>query len=297
MEKISGIRSINERFTKMKYQVPGVKDKVCVITGGAGVIGTSLGLGLADAGAKVAIVDFNLEKAKEVAKIINQKTGSQAIGIFANVLDKNLLAESKKQINENFGKIDVLINGAGGNAPQATTKEEFITEENLNDLSGTLLGLDIDAFRKVFDLNFLGTVLPTIVYAEDLIQTRGNIINISSMNAFRPLTKIPAYSAAKASINNLTEWLAVHFAKVNIRVNAIAPGFFVTDQNRFLLYDRETGKLTTRGEKILTNTPMGRFGEPDEIIGTLLYLISDLSKFVTGVVIPVDGGFNAYSGV
>jgi NAD(P)-dependent dehydrogenase (short-subunit alcohol dehydrogenase family) len=281
----------------MKYQVPGVKDKVCVITGGAGVIGTSLGLGLADAGAKVAIVDFNLEKAKEVAKIINQKTGSQAIGIFANVLDKNLLAESKKQINENFGKIDVLINGAGGNAPQATTKEEFITEENLNDLSGTLLGLDIDAFRKVFDLNFLGTVLPTIVYAEDLIKTRGNIINISSMNAFRPLTKIPAYSAAKASINNLTEWLAVHFAKVNIRVNAIAPGFFVTDQNRFLLYDRETGKLTTRGEKILTNTPMGRFGEPDEIIGTLLYLISDLSKFVTGVVIPVDGGFNAYSGV
>jgi NAD(P)-dependent dehydrogenase (short-subunit alcohol dehydrogenase family) len=297
MEKISGIRSINERFTKMKYQVPGVKDKVCVITGGAGVIGTSLGLGLADAGAKVAIVDFNLERAREVADIISQKTGSLAVGIFANVLDKNLLLESKKEINYNLGKIDVLINGAGGNAPQATTKEEFITEENLNDLSGTLLGLDIDAFRKVFDLNFLGTVLPTIVYAEDLIQTRGNIINISSMNAFRPLTKIPAYSAAKASINNLTEWLAVHFAKVNIRVNAIAPGFFVTDQNRFLLYDRETGKLTTRGEKILTNTPMGRFGEPDEIIGTLLYLISDLSKFVTGVVIPVDGGFNAYSGV
>jgi NAD(P)-dependent dehydrogenase (short-subunit alcohol dehydrogenase family) len=281
----------------MKYQVPGVKDKVCVITGGAGVIGTSLGLGLADAGAKVAIVDFNLERAREVADIISQKTGSLAVGIFANVLDKNLLLESKKEINYNLGKIDVLINGAGGNAPQATTKEEFITEENLNDLSGTLLGLDIDAFRKVFDLNFLGTVLPTIVYAEDLIQTRGNIINISSMNAFRPLTKIPAYSAAKASINNLTEWLAVHFAKVNIRVNAIAPGFFVTDQNRFLLYDRETGKLTTRGEKILTNTPMGRFGEPDEIIGTLLYLISDLSKFVTGVVIPVDGGFNAYSGV
>ena len=157
--------------------------------------------------------------------------------------------------------------------------------------------MDIEGFRRVFDLNFLGTVLPTMVFVEDLIDTKGSIINISSMNAFRPLTKIPAYSAAKAGINNLTEWLAVHFAKVDVRVNAIAPGFFVTDQNRFLLYDKESGKLTSRGEKILSNTPMGRFGETEEIIGTLLFLISDLSKFVTGVVIPVDGGFNAYSGV
>jgi NAD(P)-dependent dehydrogenase (short-subunit alcohol dehydrogenase family) len=281
----------------MKYEIPGVKDKVCVITGGAGVIGTSLGLGLAEAGAKVAIVDFNLDRANEVASLINQNTNSGAIGIFANVLDKNLLIESRNQIHSRLGKIDVLINGAGGNAPTATTKEEFVTENSLNDLSGTLLGLDIEGFRKVFDLNFLGTVLPTIVYAEDLIKNSGSIINISSMNAFRPLTKIPAYSAAKAGINNLTEWLAVHFAKVNIRVNAIAPGFFVTEQNRFLLYDKETGKLSPRGEKILSNTPMGRFGEPDELIGTLLYLISDLSKFVTGVVIPVDGGFNSYSGV
>jgi NAD(P)-dependent dehydrogenase (short-subunit alcohol dehydrogenase family) len=207
------------------------------------------------------------------------------------------LIESRNQIHSKLGKIDVLINGAGGNAPTATTKEEFVTENSLNDLSGTLLGLDIEGFRKVFDLNFLGTVLPTMVYAEDLIKNGGSIINISSMNAFRPLTKIPAYSAAKAGVNNLTEWLAVHFAKVNIRVNAIAPGFFVTDQNRFLLYDKETGKLSPRGEKILSNTPMGRFGEPDELIGTLLYLISDLSKFVTGVIIPVDGGFNSYSGV
>ena len=281
----------------MKYEIPGVKDKVCVITGGAGVIGTSLGLGLAEAGAKVAIVDFNLERANEVASLINSKTNSGAIGIFANVLDKNLLIESRNQIHSKLGKIDVLINGAGGNAPTATTKEEFVTENSLNDLSGTLLGLDIEGFRKVFDLNFLGTVLPTMVYAEDLIKNGGSIINISSMNAFRPLTKIPAYSAAKAGVNNLTEWLAVHFAKVNIRVNAIAPGFFVTDQNRFLLYDKETGKLSPRGEKILSNTPMGRFGEPDELIGTLLYLISDLSKFVTGVIIPVDGGFNSYSGV
>ena len=281
----------------MKYEIPGVKNKVCVITGGAGVIGTSLGLGLAEAGAKVAIVDFNLERSNEVANLINEKTNSGAIGIFANVLDKNLLIESRNQIHSKLGKIDVLINGAGGNAPSATTKEEFVVDTKLDDLSGTLFGLDIEGFRKVFDLNFLGTVLPTMVYAEDLLKNGGNIINISSMNAFRPLTKIPAYSAAKAGINNLTEWLAVHFAKVNIRVNAIAPGFFVTDQNRFLLYDKETGKLSPRGEKILSNTPMGRFGEPDELIGTLLYLISDLSKFVTGVVIPVDGGFNSYSGV
>lgn len=281
----------------MKYEIPGVKNKVCVITGGAGVIGTSLGLGLAEAGAKVAIVDFNLERAIEVANLINEKTNSTAIGVFANVLDKNLLIESKKEIHIKLGKVNVLINGAGGNSPSATTKEEFVLESHLNDLSGTLLGLDIEAFRKIFDLNFMGTVLPTMVYSEDLIKNGGSIINISSMNAFRSLTKIPAYSAAKASINNFTEWLAVHFAKVNVRVNAIAPGFFVTDQNRFLLYDKETGKLTPRGEKILSNTPMGRFGEPDEIIGTLLYLISDLSKFVTGVVIPVDGGFNSYSGV
>jgi NAD(P)-dependent dehydrogenase (short-subunit alcohol dehydrogenase family) len=281
----------------MKYEIPGVKNKVCVITGGAGVIGTSLGLGLAEAGAKVAILDFNLERANEVANLINEKTNSGAIGIFANVLDKNLLIESRDQIHSKLGKIDVLINGAGGNAPSATTKEEFVVDNKLDDLSGTLFGLDIEGFRKVFDLNFLGTVLPTMVYAEDLLANGGSVINISSMNAFRPLTKIPAYSAAKAGINNLTEWLAVHFAKVNIRVNAIAPGFFVTDQNRFLLYDKETGKLSPRGEKILSNTPMGRFGEPDELIGTLLYLISDLSKFVTGVVIPVDGGFNSYSGV
>jgi NAD(P)-dependent dehydrogenase (short-subunit alcohol dehydrogenase family) len=274
-----------------------IKGKVCVITGGGGIIGTSLGMGLAEAGANVAIVDFNLDRANEVAKEISNKTNAEAIGVFANVLDKTLLIESKKEINSRLGKIDVLINGAGGNSPNATTKEEFVTAKSMNDLSGTLLGLDIEAFRKIFDLNFMGTVLPTMVYAEDLFEKGGCIINISSMNAFRPLTKIPAYSAAKAGINNLTEWLAVHFSKVNIRVNAIAPGFFVTDQNRFLLYDKETGGLTPRGEKILSNTPMGRFGEPDELIGTLLYLISDLSKFVTGIVIPVDGGFNSYSGV
>ncbi len=275
----------------------GLKGKVCVITGGGGVIGTSLAIGLGEAGAVIAIVDFVKEKADEVARIVAEKTGVATIGVFGNVLDKGTLIEAKKLINERLGKIDILVNGAGGNAPTATTQVEFMTKDTLGDLSKGFFGLDIEGFRKVFDLNFLGTVLPTMVFAEDMAGRGGNIINISSMNSFRPLTKIPAYSAAKASINNLTEWLAVHFAKLDIRVNAIAPGFFLTDQNRFLLTDKETGKLTARGNKIIDNTPMGRFGEPDELIGTLLYLTSDLSKFVTGVVIPVDGGFNVYAGV
>ncbi|MEI7907109.1 MAG: SDR family oxidoreductase [Bacteroidota bacterium] len=281
----------------MKYSMEGLKGKVCVITGGGGVIGTSLAIGLGEAGAAIAIVDFVKEKADEVARIVAEKTGAATIGVFGNVLDKGTLIEAKKLINERLGKIDILVNGAGGNAPTATTQVEFMTKDTLGDLSKGFFGLDIEGFRKVFDLNFLGTVLPTMVFAEDMTGRGGNIINISSMNSFRPLTKIPAYSAAKASINNLTEWLAVHFAKLDIRVNAIAPGFFLTDQNRFLLTDKETGKLTPRGNKIIDNTPMGRFGEPDELIGTLLYLTSDLSKFVTGVVIPVDGGFNVYAGV
>ncbi len=278
-------------------EILGIKNKVCVITGGGGIIGTALGLGLAEAGAKVVIVDFNAEKAKEVSDLINSKIPNSTIGVVANVLDKENLVESKKVINEKLGKIDVLINGAGGNSPLATTKDEFINENYLDDLSKTFLGLNIDGFKKVFDLNLIGTVLPSMIYSADLLETKGCIINISSMNAFRPLTKIPAYSAAKAGINNLTEWLAVHFSKAGVRVNAIAPGFFLTDQNRFLLIDETTGVLTARGEKILNGTPMGRFGTPDELVGTLLYLVSDLSKFVSGVIIPVDGGFNAYSGV
>jgi NAD(P)-dependent dehydrogenase (short-subunit alcohol dehydrogenase family) len=217
--------------------------------------------------------------------------------VVANVLDKESLIAAKKQVNDELGKVDVLINGAGGNAPTATTANEFVTNENIGDLSKSFFGLDIEGFRSVFNLNFLGTVLPTMVFAEDMLLRGGSVINISSMNSYRPLTKIPAYSAAKASINNLTQWLAVHFAKVNIRVNAIAPGFFLTNQNRFLLTDEKTGGLTQRGNKIISNTPMGRFGEPDEVSGALLYLISDISKFVTGIVLPVDGGFSAYSGV
>ncbi len=281
----------------MSIPLNDIKGKVCVITGGGGVIGTSFALGLAEAGAKVAILDFKKENSDAVAQKVNDKCPGSAISVFANVLEKETLIDAKKIINENLGKVDVLINGAGGNAPTATTQLEFLSTENLDELSKGFFGLDIEGFRRVFDLNFLGTVLPTMVLAEDMAGRGGSIINISSMNSYRPLTKIPAYSAAKAGINNLTEWLAVHFAKLNIRVNAIAPGFFLTDQNRFLLTDKETGKLTARGNRIIDGTPMGRFGEPEELIGTLLYLISDLSKFVTGVIIPVDGGFNAYSGV
>lgn len=281
----------------MNYSLDDLKGKVCVITGGGGVIGTTLALGLAEVGAKVAILDIKDECCNQCAEIILNKTNIKITCAVANVLDKESLIESKKKINAELGKIDVLINGAGGNNPKATTANEFLCIENANDLSKSFFGLDVEGFRKVFDLNFLGTILPTVVFAEDMIGRGGSVINISSMNSFRPLTKIPAYSAAKASINNFTEWLAVHLAKVNIRVNAIAPGFFLTKQNEFLLIDQSTKGLTERGNRIISNTPMGRFGTPDELMGTLIYLISDLSKFVTGVVIPVDGGFNAYSGV
>jgi len=274
-----------------------LRGKVCVLTGGGGIIGHALALGLAEAGVKVAILDFNKENAEKVASDVREKTNGTAISVFGNVLDKNILIEAKKEINEKLGKIDILINGAGGNAPTATTQLEFLGKENLDELSKGFFGLDIEGFRKVFDLNIFGTVLPTMVFTEDMTESGGVVLNISSMNSYRPLTKIPAYSAAKASINNLTQWLAVHFAKLGIRVNAIAPGFFLTDQNRFLLVDKETGAYTPRTIKILNGTPMGRFGETEELIGTMLYLLSDTSKFVTGIIIPVDGGFSAYSGV
>ncbi len=279
------------------FSFQDLKGKVCVLTGGGGIIGAALAEGLAEVGVKVAILDFNKDNAEKVAQAVKQKTNGNVISIYGNVLDNTTLIEAKKQINEQLGKIDILINGAGGNAPTATTQLEFLSKDNLGELSKGFFGLDIEGFRKVFDLNFLGTVLPTMVFAEDMTDRGGNILNISSMNSYRPLTKIPAYSAAKASINNLTEWLAVHFAKLGIRVNAIAPGFFLTDQNRFLMIDKETGNLSPRAHKILAGTPMGRFGETEEIVGTMLYLLSDLSKFVTGIIIPVDGGFNAYSGV
>ncbi len=272
--------------------------KTCIITGGAGVIGCRLVEALAEAGVKTAILDFNGDLAIAKAKEFTAATGGTVTGVFGNVLDKNSLVEAKKIVNERFGPIDILINAAGGNSPKATTAAECIEEDDLACLERTFFGLELDGFRKVFDLNFLGTVLPTMVFAHDMVgRKRGVILNISSMNSYRPLTRIPAYSAAKASINNFTAWLAVHLAPQSIRVNAVAPGFFLTEQNRFLLYDQTTGNLSIRGKKVIDATPMKRFGTPDELQGAVLYLVSDMSRFVTGVVLPVDGGFNAYSGV
>src|SRR3990172_10151220 len=281
----------------MNQNLIDIKDKVCVITGGCGIFGNVFALGLIKMGAKVAITDYKKGRCDTCAQRIAQEAGAPVLCVVADVLKKDMLIEAKKEINKEFGKIDVLINGAGGNSPTSTTVDEFVTDVNLNQLSRTFFGLELDGFRQVFDLNFLGTVLPTMVFAEDMLGRGGSVINISSMNSFRPLTKIPAYSAAKASVNNLTQWLAAHFAKANIRVNAIAPGFFVTRQNEYLLVDEKTKKLTERGKRIIQNTPMGRFGNPQDVLGTLYYLISDMSKFVTGVVVPVDGGFNAFSGV
>lgn len=281
-----------------KISFDDLNGKVCVITGGAGVIGISIIKALASVGTKVAIVDINEDLAKQVAAELAMEFDAEIIGVKANVLDKESLENAKLVINEKLGKIDLLINGAGGNSPQATTQAEQMEESDLSNLERTFYGLQMEGFDKVFALNFKGTVLPSMVFTKDMLEKKsGVVLNISSMNSYHPLTKIPAYSAAKASVNNFTEWLAVHLAKVGIRVNAVAPGFFITNQNRFLVIDEKTGNYSARGNKIVTNTPMGKFGDPDDLQGAVLYLLSDLSSFVTGIVIPVDGGFNAYSGV
>jgi NAD(P)-dependent dehydrogenase (short-subunit alcohol dehydrogenase family) len=274
-----------------------LKGKVCVITGGAGVIGKALATGLGASGVKIAILDLNKEMADKVAAEVRTETGAECIGVGANVLQRPSLEAARSEINGKLGKIDFLINGAGGNSPKATAGAETVTPETKGDLSKTFYGLDMSGFEFVFNLNFMGTILPTMVLSQDMLDRGGVILNISSMSAFRPLTKVPAYSAAKASINNVTEWLAVHLAPVGIRVNAIAPGFFLTNQNRFLMTDEKTGALTARGHKIINKTPMGRFGEVEELQGTVNFLLSDMSKFITGVIVPIDGGFNAYSGV
>lgn len=272
--------------------------KVCVITGGAGVLGSAMVKALASVGIKVAIADINKEVADKVAGEIAGETGAQVIGVAANVLDRESLEQAKAEINQKLGEIDILVNGAGGNSPQATTKVEQMQESDLDNLADTFYGLQMEGFDKVFALNFKGTVLPTMVFTQDMLKRKkGVVLNISSMNSYKPLTKIPAYSAAKASINNFTEWLSVHLAKVGIRVNAIAPGFFITHQNRFLVMDEKTGNYSPRGQKIVDNTPMGKFGEPEDLQGATLFLLSDISNFITGIVIPVDGGYSAFGGV
>ncbi len=274
------------------------KDKVVVITGGAGVLCSEFGRALAQYGAKIALLDLNESVAKQVADEITE-SGGIAIGVKANILEKSSLEAAHEEVLSNFGKCDILINGAGGNSARATTDAEFFDPAKVNDPEHkSFFDLDITGVKFVFDLNVTGALLTTQVFAQDMIGNReASILNISSMNAFTPLTKIPAYSAAKAAVSNFTQWLAVHFSKENIRVNAIAPGFFSTAQNKDLLWNQD-GTPTKRSEKILNNTPMGRYGEPSELIGTLLWLLDNkMSGFVTGIIVPVDGGFSAYSGV
>jgi len=273
-----------------------LKNKVAVITGGAGIICSEMARSLAAQGVKTVILDLNKEAATTIAGLIEKEFKTPSIGISASVLDKSSLENAKKEINEKFGEVDILINGAGGNSPAATTKIEKM--DGTEKPEDSFFGLQADAFDKVFDLNFKGTLVPSMVFGAGMVKRKsGVILNISSMNSFRPLTKVVAYSAAKAAVNNFTQWLAVHFAKVGVRVNAIAPGFLMTNQNRFLLTDEKTGEPTARGKKIINGTPMERYCVPEDLTGTVLYLISDLSKAVTGIVIPVDGGFSAYSGV
>ena len=275
---------------KIPFQVD-LSGKVIAITGAGGIICSAFAKALAACGAKVALLDINEEAAQKYAAEI----GENAIAVKCNCLDKQSIADAKKVINDKFGAVNFLINGAGGNNPRASTDNETMTP----DLEGVkdFFALEESGLKFVFDLNITSAFLTTQVFAHDMIGTGGNIINISSMNAFRPLTKIPAYSAAKAGISNFTQWLAVHFAPCNIRCNAIAPGFFVTNQNRALLFNAD-GTPTPRTDKILSATPMKKFGEIEDLIGCLLWLADDrASGFVTGTVIPVDGGFSAYSGV
>ena len=275
---------------KLPYQID-LSDKVVVVTGGGGILMAEFGRALAACGAKVALLDINEKAAQEVAESI----GENAIGIGTNCLVKESILAARDIIHEKWGKVNFLVNGAGGNNPRASSDNEYMTPDTEG--CKTFFDLEESGLKFVFDLNITSAFLVTQVFAEDMVKTGGNIINISSMNAFRPLTKIPAYSAAKAGISNFTQWLAVHFAPCGIRVNGIAPGFFVTNQNRALLFN-EDGTPTARTGKILASTPQKKFGEVSDLIGTLLWLASDdASGFVTGVIIPVDGGFNAYSGV
>jgi NAD(P)-dependent dehydrogenase (short-subunit alcohol dehydrogenase family) len=274
--------------------------KTAVVTGGGGVLCSAMACALARCNAKVAVLDLREDAAVKVADEINQ-SGSQAKGYACNVLEMESLVPTCQSIESDLGPIDILVNGAGGNHPKGTTSKEFLVPDDLKNPPSeltTFYDLDPEGIQFVFNLNLLGTLLPSQAFTRGMAERQsGVVINISSMNAFTPLTKIPAYSGAKAAVSNFTQWLAVHLAKVGIRVNAIAPGFFRTHQNEKLLY-ADDGHLTPRGETIISHTPMGRFGKPADLVGTLLWLADDeASAFVTGTVIPVDGGFSSFSGV
>ncbi|MGI6704748.1 MAG: SDR family oxidoreductase [Clostridia bacterium] len=271
---------------KVSFDLTG---KVAVITGGAGILCSEMARQLADVGCKVAVLDLNGEKAAELAQTITEN-GGEAIGLFVDVLDKESLEKAKDAVLERFGRVDILINGAGGNKKEATTNDGM-----------SFFDIPVDALQWVFNLNFMGTVLTTQVFGKVMAQQgEGSVINISSMASLTPLTRVVGYAAAKAAINNFTQWMAVEFNQnysTKIRVNAIAPGFLLTEQNRFLLTDEKTGEDTPRGKAVKANTPMGRYGSPDELVGAVIWLASDAASFVTGIVVPIDGGFSAFSGV
>ena len=273
------------------------KDKVVVITGAGGILCSEIAKEYAKCGAKIAVLDLNLDAAQKVADEI-VADGGIAKAYKVNCLEKESMEEAREAINKDLGKCDLLVNGAGGNNPKGTTTNDYFDMADVeNPDVKSFFDLDGSGVDFVFKLNFLATFLTTQVFAKDMVERGGNIINISSMNAFRPLTRIPAYSGAKAAVSNFTQWLAVHFAKAGMRVNAIALGFFVTNQNRALLFNPD-GTPSARAEKILRGTPMGRFGEAKELMGTMLWLADDeKAGFVTGIVVPIDGGFSAYSGV
>lgn len=277
-----------------------LKDQVALVTGGGGVLCSTMARALATCGARIAVADLKAEAAEAVAAAIRREGGA-AISVACNVLEKDSLAAANEKVKQELGPVDILINGAGGNHPKGTTSREYLRKEDLSGAGKDLISfyeLDPKGIEFVFNLNFLGTLLPTQAFTRGMAaKGKGVVINISSMNAFRPLTKIPAYSGAKAAVSNFTQWLAVHFSKVGVRVNAIAPGFFVTDQNRALLTQPD-GTWTPRGNTILAHTPMGKFGAPEDLVGALLWLVSEeAAGFVTGVVVPIDGGFAAFSGV
>jgi NAD(P)-dependent dehydrogenase (short-subunit alcohol dehydrogenase family) len=272
-----------------------IKDKVVVITGGGGVLGGNFAKSLASQGAKVVVMGRSLVGLENVVASIQQENGI-ALAVQADVLSKGSLMDAREKINRSFGKCNILINAAGGNHPKGTTSIETFDQAIEGSGQTTFFDLDPEGFQYVFNLNFMGTFLPSQIFAHDMINNDGVIINISSVSSFDPLTKVAAYSAAKAAINNFTKWMAVHFGQAGIRVNALSPGFFIGNQNRSLLL-KEDGSLTDRGKKIIDHTPMRRFGKPEDLEGTLLWLCGTGSRFVTGIVVPVDGGFTAFNGV
>jgi len=270
--------------------------KVAAITGAGGALCGTMAQALAGVGVKVAVLDINVDMAREREEAI-RSAGGTARAFACDVLDESQLMERYREIESLWGSPDFLINGAGGNDPRGTTTQEFLEIEELGreDLKG-FFDLEFGGFQFVFNLNFLGTFLPTKIFARGMVERQdGSIVNISSMSALTPLTKVSAYSAAKAAVSNFTRWLAVHFSHAGVRVNALAPGFFMTEQLRFLHIDQKTGEYTPRAKKVLAHTPMGRYGGPEDLVGTVIYLLSDASRFVTGAVIPIDGGFSSYS--